>query len=107
VLIAAVTQMGAKSVLYCAGSGMLRLPLNRWTRRLHQAAAAGSRARTGGSLVLFGSALVGFPPFYLSSIASGVVRFPFTRFLAIGFAGRTLRFSALVGIPQALRAVLQ
>jgi membrane protein YqaA with SNARE-associated domain len=106
-LIAAVTQMGAKSVLYFAGSGMLNLPVNRWTRRLHQAANAGSRFRNGGSLVLFGSAFTGFPPFYLTSIASGAVRLPFTRFLAIGFAGRMLRFSALVGVPQAIRAVLQ
>ncbi|MBR9990492.1 MAG: hypothetical protein KFH98_12095 [Gemmatimonadetes bacterium] len=106
-LIAAATQMAAKSILYCAGGGMLRLPVNRWTRRLHGAADAGSRLRNGSGLVLFGSALAGIPPFYLTSIASGAMRFPFARFVAIGFTGRMLRFSALVGLPEAVKTVLQ
>lgn len=106
VLLAASTQMGAKSVLYLAGGGMLRLPVSRWTRRLHDAAQAGSRYQTGGGVLLFTSAFSGLPPFYLTSIASGAVRLPFARFLAIGFAGRLLRFAALVAIPQAVKAVL-
>lgn len=42
-VIAAVAQMGGKSVLYLAGGGMLRLPVNRLTRRLHDSAAAGAQ----------------------------------------------------------------
>lgn len=57
-------------------------------------------------MVLFASAFTGFPPFYLTSIASGAVRLPFSRFLVIGFAGRLLRFGALVMVPQALKVVL-
>ncbi|HUF51157.1 MAG TPA: hypothetical protein VMN60_10005 [Longimicrobiales bacterium] len=106
-LIAATTQMAAKSVLYFAGGGMLRVPVNRWTCRLHEAASAGARFRNGGGMVIFASAFAGIPPFYLTSIASGAVRHPFTRFVAIGFAGRMLRFSALVGLPQTVKAVLQ
>jgi membrane protein YqaA with SNARE-associated domain len=106
VVIAAVAQMGGKSVLYLAGGGMLRLPVNRLTRRLHDSAAAGSQLERSGPMVLFASAFTGFPPFYLMSIASGAVHLPFSRFLVIGFVGRLLRFGALVMVPQAVKVVL-
>jgi membrane protein YqaA with SNARE-associated domain len=105
-LIAAVAQMGGKSVLYLAGGGMLRLPVNRLTRRLHDSAAAGAQFERSGPIVLFASAFTGFPPLYLTSIASGAVHLPFPRFLVIGFVGRLLRFGALVMVPQAVKVVL-
>lgn len=106
VLIAATTQILAKSLLYLVGGGMLRLPHNRYTTRVHDTLARAQQHRKVGSLALFASAATGFPPFYLTSIASGAVRIPFPQFVSIGFIGRLLRFSAIVLLPLAIKAVL-
>jgi membrane protein YqaA with SNARE-associated domain len=105
VLIAVFTQMSAKSVLYGAGSGLLRIPNGRHTAKLHAALQRAQTWQKSGSLFLFASATTGFPPFYLTSVASGAIRVPFARFFAIGLLGRLLRFSALVFIPWVLKIV--
>ncbi|MEX2280870.1 MAG: VTT domain-containing protein [Gemmatimonadota bacterium] len=105
VLIAVGTQMLAKSVLYCAGAGFLRLPPGRYASRLQDALTRAQRWQKSGSLFLFTSASTGFPPFYLTSVASGAIRVPFARFFALGFVGRFIRFSALVMVPHLWRSL--
>ena len=105
ILMAATTQMLAKSVLYFAGGGLLKLPHNRYTSGIHSALARGQTLQNTGSMFLFASASVGLPPFYLTSLASGAVRIPLKRFLTIGFIGRLLRFSVLVMVPQLIKAI--
>jgi membrane protein YqaA with SNARE-associated domain len=104
-MIAVITQMAAKSVLYCAGSGLLRVPPGRFGDRLHAALGHAQKWQKAGSLFLFTSASTGFPPFYLTSVASGAMKVSFPRFFAIGFAGRLLRFSALMLLPYVLRSL--
>src|SRR5262245_20356197 len=106
ILIAALTQMLAKSVLYLAGSGLLHLPEGRATRRLHEALARVQRWQNTGALFLFSSASFGLPPFYLVSVAAGALRLPFPRFFLLGLIGRVLRFSAVVIVPQAIKSAL-
>jgi membrane protein YqaA with SNARE-associated domain len=106
ILIAALTQMLAKSVLYMAGTGVLHLPEGRATRRLHEALALARRWPNTGTLFLFSSASVGLPPFYLVSVAAGALRLPFARFFLLGLVGRLLRFSAVVIVPQAIKSTL-
>jgi membrane protein YqaA with SNARE-associated domain len=48
------------------------------------------------------SAFAGLPPFYLVSIAAPALGVSFRTFLAVGLAGRLLRFAALVTLPQVL-----
>lgn len=100
VLAGTVGQMVGKVGLYYVGRGALRLPGGRL-----RAAAAGARARaegrTGtGGLLLFSSAVLGLPPFYLTTLASGVLRVPLARFVVIGTAGRALRFGVVVLLPR-------
>ena len=52
------------------------------------------RKGTAGSLV-FASAVLGLPPFYAISLASGALGMGLRRFLAAGLAGRGLRFGVL------------
>ncbi len=105
VLVASTTQMAAKSILYLAGSGLLRLPPG-WLGKRVEKALAGAHARQAASgAVLFASASTGFPPFYVVSVASGAVRLDFRRFLLLGFLGRTLRFGVLVAVPQLVKAL--
>jgi membrane protein YqaA with SNARE-associated domain len=55
--------------------------------------------------VVFGSAFIGLPPLYAVSVAAGMARFPFRRFIALTLAGRILRFAFVFLLPGALLAV--
>jgi membrane protein YqaA with SNARE-associated domain len=102
---AALGQMIAKSVLYFAGRGLVRLPGGRFARAA-QGLQAHASCRNTSTLVLLVSATTGFPPFYLLTIAAGSVRVPFARFLTVGLCGRLIRFAFLVGVPHALKSAL-
>jgi membrane protein YqaA with SNARE-associated domain len=106
-LTAAATlgQMSAKCLLYLAGRGVLRLPLERHETRLAAVRQRLERhvGRTGA--LMFVSAFSGFPPFYLVSIVAGTLRVRFGAFFAAGLGGRCLRFAVCVIVPQAVRAV--
>jgi membrane protein YqaA with SNARE-associated domain len=106
ILVASLSQMIGKSCLYYAGAGLLRLPPGHWSAKLEKATAGAERFAAGSTTLLFASAATGFPPFYLTSVASGVVHLDFRRFLIVGLIGRTLRFTAVVLAPQIIRMVL-
>jgi membrane protein YqaA with SNARE-associated domain len=101
VIVAAATagQMIAKSLMYLVGSGVVRLPFRR-ERRLDLEAARERVARwKNKDLLVFVSAALGLPPFYLISILAGTLKLPFARFFAFGLAGRVVRFSLIVAVP--------
>lgn len=108
VVAAALGQMLGKSFMYYAGRGALRLPSERLRRmvatverRYRQEGAAG--AAIGGTVIL-ASASLGLPPFYVVSIACGVLRIPFAQFFVLGLLGRLVRFGVVVLGPQLARA---
>ena len=49
---------------------------------------------------MFVSASSGFPPFYVVSIAAGMLTFPLLPFIVFGFAGRLIRFAVAVFLPH-------
>lgn len=53
--------------------------------------------------VFLGSA-VSLPPFYLVTLASGLLRVPFALFFAVGLCGTAVRYSVLVSTACALGA---
>jgi membrane protein YqaA with SNARE-associated domain len=99
VLAVTVGQVCGKSALYwlvrCA-----RLPLparldptiSRWRRRQEQRPAA-----TFAMMLV--SATFGMPPFYLATLASGVLRIAFGTFLAAALLGRLLHFGVIAAVP--------
>jgi membrane protein YqaA with SNARE-associated domain len=93
-------QMIAKTFMYLVGRGVFRLP---WRGRakvdLDAASARVARWRSK-DLLVFVSAALGLPPFYVTSIVAGTLRFPFWRFFGFGLAGRVVRFTLLVTIPS-------
>lgn len=102
VLLLTVSTMLGKLVLYFAGKRFERLPAGRLRDKV-----AAARARMGehpalGGAGLFTSALVGLPPFYLTTIASGLLDFGVARYLLIGGAGRLIRFVIVAASPQLL-----
>jgi membrane protein YqaA with SNARE-associated domain len=53
--------------------------------------------------VVFVSSLVGFPPFYLVSVAAGALEMAFGPFLALGSVGRLLHFGVIAWLPHVVR----
>ena len=100
-VIAATTgQMLGKVGMYYAGRGVRLIPGERMQRRIQQATARYREKRQIGSGLVFLSASSGFPPFYVVSIAAGMLSFPLRAFIIIGFAGRFVRFAVAVFLPH-------
>jgi membrane protein YqaA with SNARE-associated domain len=99
-VVATLSHMVGKALVYLAGRGAERCPIPALRRRV--AAARGQvDARTKlGTALIFVSAAAGVPPFYLVTVASGVLRYRFSHFFLVGFAGRLLRFAALLLLPN-------
>jgi membrane protein YqaA with SNARE-associated domain len=98
-------QMAAKGLVYLAGRGAVAGRL--LGSRAHRLSAL--RARIVGmparaSTLVFSSALLGLPPFYVVSLAAGSIRYSLPRFLLVGAGGRLIRFAAIVAVPALLRS---
>jgi membrane protein YqaA with SNARE-associated domain len=99
VLAATLGQMAGKSVLFCAGRGASFLPARfRQVPPGLQARLAASRL--GASGLVLTSACLGLPPFFAVTLLAGTLGWSFPRFLFAGTLGRTLRFAAVVALPQ-------
>ncbi|CAA9342880.1 MAG: hypothetical protein AVDCRST_MAG34-1043 [uncultured Nocardioidaceae bacterium] len=97
-------QMLGKLVWYHLGGNALRWG---WVRRKMEKPKAAAklelwRRRTNdrplvGALLLFVSAVSGFPPFAIVAVLAGQLRMNVWMFLGVGFVGRTLRFAGFLG----------
>ncbi len=96
VVVMAAGQMVGKSVLFLGGGRLTRATLE---GRLARWRLDGLRRGAGAPLIAV-SAFTGLPPFYLVSVAAPALGVRFRTFLAMGLAGRLLRFGALVALPQ-------
>ena len=100
VIAATSGQMLGKVGMYYAGRGTRLIPGERMQRRIQLATARYREKRRIGSGLVFVSAMSGFPPFYLVSIAAGMLTFPLMPFIILGFAGRLIRFAVAVFLPH-------
>lgn len=106
VVAASGGQVLGKIVLYYVGTGALKLPGKRWQMAMEKVNGfMEQHPRMGGTLV-FASASVGLPPFYVMSVAAGAAQMNLAWFLALGFVGRLLRFAVIVAVPQLVKAGL-
>jgi membrane protein YqaA with SNARE-associated domain len=103
VVAGSVGAMGGKILLYYAGRGMLKLPWQRAQKGLATMQARMEARPTMGKLLYSVSAVVGLPPFYVTTLAAGAVRMNFTFFLVVGFIGRLIRFAVVVALPGLAR----
>jgi membrane protein YqaA with SNARE-associated domain len=101
-IVAASGQMTAKSLMYLAGRGVLRIPLGRHKVRLEDLRKRIERSSRAVVPFIFLSALSGIPPFYFVSVLAGTLRWAFPSFLVAGFIGRLLRFAIVAGAPEAV-----
>lgn len=106
VLLATAGQMVGKSVFYLAGRGALRLPKGKAMARVRRVTTRLEGRKRVTALVLFVSALIGLPPFYVTTVACGMLGMRFPVFLLVGAGGLLLRFGAIVFLPHVLQGAL-
>lgn len=100
VLAASLGQVAAKILLYRAGGGAASWGSRRRGPRFAATVRRLQERASRGTAVVFASAFTGVPPFYLVSVAAGVTRFRFPRFLALALLGRLLRFTVVFLLPR-------
>lgn len=99
-------QVIGKIALYYAGSGALRIPGKRLQAALQKMnTQMQERPHMGGALV-FVSATLGLPPYYVVTLAAGAARLNLPMFLGVSLVGRLIRFSIVVAVPQLAREVV-
>jgi membrane protein YqaA with SNARE-associated domain len=106
VALTTLGQMASKLIFYLGGRGLLRLPSARRYETLDKLRERLERRRGSRNLLIFLSALLGFPPFYPVTILAGVVKVPLLDFLLTSLVGRFLRFGAIFLFPQLVRGQL-
>ena len=99
-ILATLSHMAGKAVIYYASREFERLPDGRFKERMRAVRNQAERHSRLGAALVFTSSLVGLPPFYLITVVCGAIRFHFLYFFLAGFAGRLIRFAALIMLPQ-------
>ena len=104
-VVATLSHMAGKSLMYLVGRGAERWKYAPLQRQVAAARAKLEHRSALGGTIIFVSAAIGLPPFYLVTVTSGLVRYNFVHFFVLGFAGRLLRFGALLALPPLARAL--
>ena len=98
--LAAIGQMIAKAIMYFSGRGIFDVSFRKYQDKVHKMTEKINHWENKIGPILFLSALIGFPPFYILTVALGAGKYNFWLFLVIGLAGRFLRFLLLLLFPQ-------
>lgn len=101
VVVCAVAQMAAKLALYAVARWMPERMPERARRLLARVEPFRERRALLAASVVSGS-MVALPPFYLVTLASGVLRVPIAHFALAGLAGTLVRYGAVALAAQAL-----
>ena len=99
IITTTVGQMVAKSLLYWAGRGVLKLPKGGRVENVLATLGCNIGGGWRAAAFVFVSAVIGVPPFYAMSVACGAMRWSFGLFLLFGSLGRLVRFSFVLLVP--------
>jgi membrane protein YqaA with SNARE-associated domain len=94
-VLLAFGQMTAKVILYHAARRATDLPTGKFAEKLRRARERVGKWRNKPLTILFLSAVLGLPPFYLVTLAAGILKVPFVTFVWLGLVGRVIRFTSL------------
>lgn len=94
-VIVALGQMVAKIGIYQASKGLTTKSSPKIQAKLDKAHAVMAKWKDKPMLLIFVSAVVGLPPFFLVAIVAGMLRMNFKKFMILGFIGRTIRFVSI------------
>jgi len=104
-VLATFGQMTAKTLMYLAGAGILKIAVRKPGKKLQAVQMKMAQWQHRLGLFMFVSASLGVPPFYVVSIASGICRVPLAVFFIWGLAGRLLRFAVFVFFPHLIKGL--
>lgn len=96
-------QVIGKIALYYAGTGALKMPGKRLQEALQKMNTQMQARPNMGHALVFASATLGLPPYYLVTLAAGAARMNLPMFLVVSFIGRLIRFTIVVAVPQLAR----
>lgn len=99
-LLSAFGQLLAKTVLYYAGRGVFTINMGRYKSKVEAVQEKFERWQNKSDLLIFVSATVGLPPFYVVSFVAGALRLNVVKFFITGLLGRSIRFAIIVYFPQ-------
>lgn len=105
VLLATLGQMVAKSLMFFASQGAVTISTKKQPSqaKIDQVRQKMQKWGNQSNWFIFISGWSGFPPFFIVSIVSGMLKLKFVNFFMFGSAGRFIRFSLCVGLPQLLK----
>jgi membrane protein YqaA with SNARE-associated domain len=103
IFISTSGQMIAKSILFLSGRGILNIPFHKYEKKIENAKEKFKKWENRSFLFIFLSASSGFPPFYVVSVLSGMLKLNFKWFVISGFLGRFVRFAVAVLFPQLIK----
>ena len=99
-VLSAIGQMLAKTILFYAGRGVFKIRLRKIEKKIETVQQKFQEWKGKTDLLIFLSALVGFPPLYATSVVAGAMKLSYPKFLAVGVVGRCIRFAVIVSFPQ-------
>jgi membrane protein YqaA with SNARE-associated domain len=99
-LLATSGQMTAKALMFLSGRGVISLSKKRYEKKILKIEAKMKKWETKIDIFIFLSAFLGFPPFYIVSVLSGMTNVNFIRFCIAGLLGRALRFGLVMYVPH-------
>jgi len=98
-----VGQMIAKAVLYQAALKATNASRRgRFANKIDKARATAAKWKDKPLLVTAISSVTGLPPFYLVTLVAGMIQVRFRTFMALGLAGRLVRFTTIAAIVVAV-----
>lgn len=100
---ATVGQVLSKVLFYLAASGVIGMPARKRVGKLDEWRQRVERNPLGKDALLFLSAFIGFPPYYVMCLLAGTLRLSLTRFTVTGLIGRALRFGLIYAFPELLK----
>jgi membrane protein YqaA with SNARE-associated domain len=95
VIVAVAGQMCGKAIVYWTSRRGTRAPSAAVAARLARWRVRFERRRWTPAVCVLASSLIGIPPFFLVTMIAGALRMRFAAFLALGAAGRLIRFGGL------------
>ncbi len=99
-LLAALGQMAAKTIIFYAGRGVIRINTAKIEGRIEAVQKKFKEWENKVDVLILLSAIIGLPPLYLVAFVAGALKLHFLRFLAAGITGRSIRFAVIVYSPQ-------
>ena len=105
-VLTAAGQMVAKVTLYYGARGAIARATGKRKAQIDRVHARLDRWKDKPLVLLFISATVGLPPFYVISLLAGALKIRLRAFLTIGMAGRVIRFAICVAFPATIRSVM-